>query len=84
MFEYHMTAIRQIQIVTLTQNAAGFAGAGGVSDGETPDSIRTFCLHHHGGGPRRVCPRLEVARSERLVMVFVQFEWLLKTRGISD
>lgn len=61
MFEYHMTAIRQNQIVTLTQYAAGFAGAWGVSDGETPDSIRTFCLHHHGGGPRRVCPRLEVA-----------------------
>lgn len=61
MFEYHMTAIRQIQIVTLTQNAAGFAGAGGVSDGETPDSIRALCLHHHGGGRRTVCPRLEVA-----------------------
>lgn len=61
MFEYHMTAIRQNQIVTLTQYAAGFAGAWGVSDGETPDSIRALCLHHHGGGRRTVCPRLEVA-----------------------
>lgn len=62
MFEYHMTAIRQNQIVTLTQYAAGFAGAWGVSDGKTPDSIRALRLHHHGGGPcSTVCPRLEVA-----------------------
>lgn len=45
----------------LSQNAAGFAGPGGVGDGETPDSIRALRLHHHGGGPTTVCPLLEVA-----------------------
>lgn len=48
-------------ILTLTQNAAGFAGPGGVGDGETPDSIRALRLHHHGGCPTTVCPLLEVA-----------------------
>lgn len=65
MFEYHIwqpsDRTYMYVILTLTQNAAGFAGPGGVGDGETPDSIRALRLHHHGGGPTTVCPLLEVA-----------------------